>query len=111
MTTHDLQEDFAMPVLNRCLALVACACALAALAAPASAQLLQRKDLSYSMALTIAQGTIAECQKRGFAVSVVVVDRGGEIMVALRDDNAGPHTPARPAKVGTGFASGRAVEC
>ena len=59
---------------------------------PASAQLLQRKDLSYSIALTIAQGAIAECQKRGFAVAVVVVDRGGDTMVALRDDNAGPHT-------------------
>ena len=78
-----------MPVLIRGLALAAFTCALAA---PASAQLLPRKDLSYSMALTIAQGAIAECQKRGFAVAVVVVDRGGDTMVALRDDNAGPHT-------------------
>jgi uncharacterized protein GlcG (DUF336 family) len=76
-------------MLVRCLALAACA---GALASPASAQLLQRKDLSYSLALTIAQGAIAECQKRGFAVSVVIVDRGGDTMVALRDDNAGPHT-------------------
>jgi uncharacterized protein GlcG (DUF336 family) len=81
-----------MPVSIRYFAFVAISCALASLAAPASAQLLQRKDLSYSMALTIAQGAMAECQKRGFAVSVVVVDRGGDTMVALRDDNAGPHT-------------------
>jgi uncharacterized protein GlcG (DUF336 family) len=76
-------------MLVRCLALAACA---GMLASPASAQLLQRKDLSFSMALTIAQGAITECQKRGFAVSVVIVDRGGDTIVALRDDNAGPHT-------------------
>ena len=78
-----------MPVLIRCFALVVFALSFAD---SASAQLLPRRDLSFSMALTIAQGAIAECQKRGFAVSVVVVDRGGDTMVALRDDNAGPHT-------------------
>jgi uncharacterized protein GlcG (DUF336 family) len=62
------------------------------LAAPASAQLLQRKDLSFPMALTIAQGALADCKARGYATSVVVVDRGGDIMVALRADDAGPHT-------------------
>jgi len=78
-----------MSALIRCVTLVAFACAFAA---PASAQLLQRRDLSFSMALTIAQGALAECQKRGYAVSVVVVDRGGDTMVALRDDDASPHT-------------------
>jgi uncharacterized protein GlcG (DUF336 family) len=61
-------------------------------AAPASAQLLQRKDLSYPMALTIATGALEDCKQKGYAVSVVVVDRGGDILVALRADNAGPHT-------------------
>ena len=63
-----------------------------ALATPASAQLLQRKDLSYPMALTIATGALDDCKAKGYPVSVVVVDRGGEVMVALRADNAGPHT-------------------
>jgi uncharacterized protein GlcG (DUF336 family) len=80
-----------MPALLRCLAACACACAFA-LPAPASAQLLARKDLSFSMALTIAQGAIAECKKRGFAVAAVIVDRAGDTMVALRDDEAAPHT-------------------
>jgi uncharacterized protein GlcG (DUF336 family) len=62
------------------------------LAAPASAQLLQRKDLSFPMALTIAQGALADCKARGYATSVVVVDRGGDTIVALRADDAGPHT-------------------
>jgi uncharacterized protein GlcG (DUF336 family) len=62
------------------------------LAAPASAQLLQRKDMSYAMALTIAQGALEDCKAKGYPVSVVVVDRGGANMVALRADGAGPHT-------------------
>ena len=62
------------------------------LATPASAQLLQRKDLSYPMALTIATGALEDCKAKGYAVSVVVVDRGGDVMVALRANDAGPHT-------------------
>jgi uncharacterized protein GlcG (DUF336 family) len=61
-------------------------------AAPASAQLLQHKDLSYAMAKTIAEGAIEDCRARGYAVAAVVVDRGGDTIVALRADNAAPHT-------------------
>src|SRR5258706_5108717 len=61
-------------------------------AAPANAQLLKRKDLSYPMALTIATGALEDCKAKGYAVSVVVVDRGGDVMVALRANDAGPHT-------------------
>ncbi len=75
-------------MLNR-LALAALACLIAA---PASAQLIQRKDLSYAMAKTIAENALADCKARGYAVSVVVVDRGGDTIVALRADDAGPHT-------------------
>src|SRR5580700_3513250 len=74
--------------LNR-LALVALACAIAA---PAGAQLLARKDLSYSIAKTIAEGALENCKGRGYNVSVVVVDRAGETIIALRGDNASPHT-------------------
>lgn len=62
------------------------------LAIPASAQLLEHKDLSYPMALTIAQGALEDCKAKGYPVSVVVVDRDGVNMVALRADGAGPHT-------------------
>jgi uncharacterized protein GlcG (DUF336 family) len=61
-------------------------------ALPASAQLIPRRDLSYSMALAMATGALDACKARGYAVSVVVVDRGGETMVAIRADDAGPHT-------------------
>jgi len=59
---------------------------------PASAQLLQRKDLSYGMAKTIAENALEDCKARGYAVSVVVVDRAGLNVVALRADGASPHT-------------------
>ena len=75
-------------MFNR-LALAALACLMAA---PASAQLIQRKDLSYAMAKTITENALADCKTRGYAVSVVVVDRGGDVMVALRANDAGPHT-------------------
>ena len=73
------------------LASLALACAMVA-PAPASAQLIARKDLSYAMAKTIAENALADCKARGHAVSVVVVDRGGDTVVALRADDAGPHT-------------------
>ena len=68
---------------------LALACAIAA---PAQAQLLTHRDLSYAMARTIAETALESCAAKGYAVSVVVVDRGGDTMVALRGDNAGPHT-------------------
>src|SRR5256885_16501192 len=70
---HDEREEFIMSAVTR-LALVALACAIAA---PASAQLLQRKDLSSSMAATIVQTAAGTGQGKGFNVSAVVVDRAG----------------------------------
>jgi uncharacterized protein GlcG (DUF336 family) len=72
------------------LALVSlCTCALAS---PASAQLIQHKDLSAAMALTIAQTALATCKTNGYNVSVTVVGRNGETLVQVRGDNTGPHT-------------------
>lgn len=36
---------------------------------------------------------MADCRKRGFQVSVAVVDRAGVVQALLRDRFAGPHTP------------------
>jgi uncharacterized protein GlcG (DUF336 family) len=60
------------------------------LAWPASAQLLERKDLSYVLAKTIAEGALEACRAQGYAVAAVVVDRAGDTMVALRADNSSP---------------------
>jgi uncharacterized protein GlcG (DUF336 family) len=63
-----------------------------ALAAPASAQLLDHKDLTSSIAIAIAQTTIETCKANGYAVSVTVVGRNGEVILQVRGDNTGPHT-------------------
>jgi uncharacterized protein GlcG (DUF336 family) len=62
------------------------------LVAPAQAQLLTHRDLSLATAKTIAETALESCTAKGYAVSVVVVDRAGETIVALRGDDAGPHT-------------------
>jgi uncharacterized protein GlcG (DUF336 family) len=66
-----------------------CACVLAA---PADAQLLSHKDLTASIAVTIAQTAIETCKTNGYAVSATVVGRNGEIIVQVRGDDSNPHT-------------------
>ena len=80
-----------MPRPFTLLALLASTTLALSLTTPASAQLIPRKDLSYSMALAIATGALEACQAMGYATSVVVVDRGGNTMVALKADNASLH--------------------
>jgi uncharacterized protein GlcG (DUF336 family) len=50
------------------------------------------KSMSPELALDLARGSLAECRKRGFQVSVAVTDRSGVTQVLLRDRFAGPHT-------------------
>jgi uncharacterized protein GlcG (DUF336 family) len=63
-----------------------------ALATPASAQLLNHKDLSLATALSIATTAADTCKGQGNRVSVTVVGRNGELIVQLRGDDASPHT-------------------
>ncbi len=67
------------------------ACALAA-PLPATAALIMHKDLSLDVAKTIAEGTIAACAAKGYPELAVVVDRDGETVIAMRGDDASPHT-------------------
>jgi uncharacterized protein GlcG (DUF336 family) len=64
----------------------------ASLSTPASAELLAHKDLSLDTAVAIATTAAATCKAQGYRVSVHVVGRNGEVLVALRGDNASPHT-------------------
>jgi uncharacterized protein GlcG (DUF336 family) len=73
-------------------AIALAAASVCALATPASAQLLSHKDLSTSIAFTIAQMAIETCKTNGYAVSVTVVGRNGEVILQVRGDNTGPHT-------------------
>jgi uncharacterized protein GlcG (DUF336 family) len=68
---------------------------LAAMTLPswAGAQgLIMVPDVSYDMALVMATTAIEQCRSRGFAVGVSVVDRGGHVLVTLRDHAAAHHT-------------------
>ena len=54
--------------------------------------LVTQRSLSLAMAKTIAETAQAECKAKGFHTTVAVVDRAGQLLVLLRDEQAGPHT-------------------
>ena len=51
-----------------------------------------QKTLSLGLAKTMAEAALAECKAKNFNTSVVVVDRAGQTIVALRDENATAQT-------------------
>jgi uncharacterized protein GlcG (DUF336 family) len=73
------------------LALIASATVLAA--APALAQAPQvEKNVSMAMSMAIMQAALDQCTKDGYKVSVVIVDKGGNVAAAGRGGGTGPHT-------------------
>src|SRR5262245_54977173 len=50
--------------------------------------LVTQRNLWLAMAKTIAEAALAECKSKGFSTAVAVVDRAGQIMVILRDEQA-----------------------
>jgi uncharacterized protein GlcG (DUF336 family) len=78
-----------MQAISGCLAVI---CLGGALASPAGAQLLTEKALPVETAITIAQTALETCTKQGYHVSVHVLGRNGEVLVAVRGDGAPPHT-------------------
>jgi uncharacterized protein GlcG (DUF336 family) len=54
--------------------------------------LVTERALSLGMAKTIAEATLAECKSKGFHTSAVVVDRAGQVLVMLRDEQATAQT-------------------
>jgi uncharacterized protein GlcG (DUF336 family) len=71
---------------------IACALALGAVVlwpvAAVSQGLVTQRNLSLPVAKAIAEGTLAECKSKGFNTAAAVVDRAGQIMVILRDEQA-----------------------
>jgi len=68
-------------------------CAFVTISGYAAAQgLVTQRNLSLGMAKTIAEATLAECKAKGFHTSVAVVDRAGQVMVILRDEQATAQT-------------------
>ena len=66
---------------------------LATLASSSSfAELMAHKDLTSSIAMSIAETAVTTCKGNGLNISVTVVGRNGEVLVQVRGDNTGPHT-------------------
>lgn len=56
--------------------------------AQAPTAIVTQRTLSLALAKTMAEAALAECKSKGFNTSVVVVDRAGQPLVTLRDENA-----------------------
>jgi len=50
------------------------------------------KNVSMAMAIAIMQGAIEQCTKDGYKVSVVIVDKAGNVAASIRGDGTNPHT-------------------
>ena len=62
-------------------------------AAPAMAQAPQtEKNISMGLALAIVQGTLEQCTKDGYKVSITIVDKAGNVAAQIRGDGTSPHT-------------------
>ena len=56
--------------------------------AAATQGIVMQRNLSLAMAKTIAEATLAECKSKGFNTASAVVDRAGQVLVILRDEQA-----------------------
>ena len=62
------------------------------LGAPRPQGVVMQRNLSLPLAKAIAEATLAECKSKGFNTTAAVVDRAGQLMVLLRDEQAQPQT-------------------
>ena len=59
---------------------------------PTAQGVVMQRNVSLAMAKTIAEAAIGLCKSNGFNTSVAVVDRAGQVMVILRDEQATAQT-------------------
>jgi uncharacterized protein GlcG (DUF336 family) len=83
----------------------------------AKAELLVHKDIPLAIATTIARTAIETCKAQGYNVSVHVLGREGQVILGVRNENAGVHTfensmkkayTARTFGISSGEFAGRA---
>jgi len=65
--------------------------ALAALSAPAAAQVRQQPELTLEAANRLVAGAIDACRRQERAIVVAVLDRGGNLLALQRAESVGPH--------------------
>jgi uncharacterized protein GlcG (DUF336 family) len=56
------------------------------------AQVQSQRDITWKLALEIAQGAIEACTARNVVISVAVVDRAGRMRLFIASDNPTPHS-------------------
>jgi uncharacterized protein GlcG (DUF336 family) len=59
---------------------------------PLAQGVVMQRNLSLAMAKTIAEATLAACKAKGFNTSAAVVDRAGQVLVLMRDEQATAQT-------------------
>ncbi|MEI8030522.1 MAG: heme-binding protein [Comamonadaceae bacterium] len=72
--------------------LASAALTFAFIASAAAQAPLAEKNVSMKMAQMIIDGTIEQCTKDGYKVTVVIVDNAGLVHASLRGDGTNPHT-------------------
>jgi uncharacterized protein GlcG (DUF336 family) len=88
-----MMRKFLAPALASLMMMAAAEANAAAAAAPAQPQgLVARRDLSFALAKTIADVALRTCEAGGHTVSVHVVDRYGNTVVAYMGQGAAVHT-------------------
>jgi uncharacterized protein GlcG (DUF336 family) len=67
--------------------------AICALTTQAGAQMVtSERNLTFDAAKAMAEAALDDCRGKGFHISVHVLDRGGNIRIAVRDDGTSIHT-------------------
>lgn len=54
--------------------------------------IVMQRNLSLGLAKTIAEAALAACREKGYHTTVAVVDRAGQLLVMLRDEQSSPQT-------------------
>ena len=78
--------------LNKHIILAAATLMLASIGSASAQAPLTEKNVSMKMSQAIIDGTIEQCAKDGYKVSVVIVDFAGLVHASLRGDGTNPHT-------------------
>jgi uncharacterized protein GlcG (DUF336 family) len=73
-----------MTIFLRCALLVMLAASLGAQG------VVMQRNISLPMAKSMAEATLAACKSKGFNTAAAVVDRAGQVIVLLRDEQAAP---------------------
>lgn len=58
----------------------------------ASQGVVMQRNVSLGMAKAIAEATLAACKEKGYSTAAAVVDRAGQVLVILRDEQASAQT-------------------